>query len=132
MASPYPSTSYSRPQSYAPTPYSYLPQSASNANVNVDQEVSLPSNAGERDQLEELAELYSIIVTLDDLEKAFNRGSVTAAEYTDLCWRAITQYKSILRNDRVAKEYGSIESFKREWNVSPMLVFILAVEINSK
>ena len=120
MASPFPQSAagYPRPQSYAPTPYSYTPNTSYNATISVDQEVSLPSNPSERDTLESLAELYSIIVTLDDLEKAFTRGSVTESEYTTLCGTMIRQYREILKQDRVAREFGGLENFQREWDVS--------------
>lgn len=123
MASPFPpsSASYARPQSYAPTPYNYMPSSSLGATISVDQEVSLPSNASERDTLESLAELYSIIVTLDDLEKAFTRGSVSESEYTTLCGTMIRQYREILKQDRVAREFGNLERFQREWEVSSSL-----------
>jgi ESCRT-I complex subunit VPS28 len=111
-----------RPQPYAPTPYSYTPSSALSATISLDEEVKLPTNASERDLLDSLAEIYSIIVTLDGLEKAFNKDSVKDNEYTDLCNRLLKQYKSNLSDERVAKEFGDLEGFKRKWDVRHLLV----------
>ena len=60
------------------------------------QEVKLASSSVERDLYESLAEIYSIIVTLDGLEKAYIKDVVTEAEYTETCTRLLKQYKSSL------------------------------------
>ena len=99
---------------YAPTPYSYTPSSNLAATINLGQEVKLADSATERELYESLAEIYSIIITLDDLEKAFTRGSVTEKEYTELCGTMIRQYREILKHDRVAREFGSLESFQKQ------------------
>jgi VPS28 protein len=111
----YPQT---RQPAYAPTPYSYTPAANLSATINLDEEVKLPTNASERDLLESLAEIYSIIVTLEALEKAFNKDSVTDAEYTELCNRLLRQYKSNLSDARISREFGDIDTFKSKWGVS--------------
>ena len=103
---------------YAPTPYSYTPSNALSATINLDEEVKLSTTPSDRDLLDSLAEIYSIIVALDGLEKAFNKDSVTDAEYTELCTRLLKQYKGNLSDDRVSTEFGDLESFKAKWNVS--------------
>lgn len=123
-----------RPLSYAPTPYSYTPNPARSASVNLDevcrlawragpyantlQEVKLVSSSGERDLYESLAEIYSIIVTLDGLEKAYIKDVVTEAEYTETCTRLLKQYKSSLGDESVSREFVDLETFKRTWDVS--------------
>lgn len=107
----------SRQPAYAPTPYSYTPASTLSATINLDEEVRLPTNASERDLLESLAEIYSIVLTLDGLEKAFNKDSVTEVEYTELCNRLLRQYKSNLSDTRISREFGDLETFKARWNV---------------
>ncbi|KAJ5948295.1 hypothetical protein N7466_001310 [Penicillium verhagenii] len=106
-----------RPLSYAPTPYSYTPDPARSASINLDEEVKLVSSSGERDLYESLAEIYSIIVTLDGLEKAYIKDVVTEAEYTETCTRLLKQYKSSLGDETVAREFKDLESFKQTWGL---------------
>ena len=69
------------------------------------------------DLIESLAELFSIIVTLDELEKAFLKDAIPEGEYTEICERHLKQYKSILSDETVARAFGSLEEFKAENNV---------------
>lgn len=78
----------------------------------------LCETAAERELQDSLAELYSIITTLEGLEKAYIRDSVAEDEYTELCTRLLKQYKSSLSNDQVALAFGDLDSFQREWDVS--------------
>lgn len=82
------------------------------------QEVKLSTTNAERDLYDSLAEIYSVIVTLDALEKAYIKDSVTEAEYTATCDRLLKQYKAILGDETVAKHFRDLETFKREWDVS--------------
>ena len=102
---------------YAPTPYSYTPSSNLAATINLDQEVKLADSATERELYESLAEIYSIIITLDALEKAYLRDSIHEAEYTETCDRLLRQYKSNLADDSVADAFGDLERFKLEWGL---------------
>ncbi|KAF2454710.1 vacuolar protein sorting-associated [Lineolata rhizophorae] len=102
---------------YAPTPYSYTPTSALSSTISLDEEVKLFSNNAERDLYESLAEIYSIIMTLEALEKAYLRDSVTETEYTETCNRLLKQYKSNLKNEAVAQAFVDLETFKREWDM---------------
>ena len=58
------------------------------------------------------------MVVLDDLERAYTRDSVSEAEYTDICSRLLKQYGSALSDERVRREFGDLEAFKREYDVS--------------
>ncbi|KAL8709666.1 MAG: hypothetical protein Q9220_005606 [cf. Caloplaca sp. 1 TL-2023] len=102
---------------YAPTPYSYLPNPALTAKINLDEEVKLSTTAAERDLYDSLAEIYSIIITLDGLEKAYIRDSIPENEYTELCSRLLNQYKSILKDDTVSREFEDLDTFKRTWDI---------------
>lgn len=79
--------------------------------------MKLASNSQERDLYESLAEIYSIIVTLDALEKAYLKDSVHESDYTDTCSRLLKQYKSNLADESVARAFNTLESFKAEWDV---------------
>ncbi|EFR04183.1 hypothetical protein MGYG_07190 [Nannizzia gypsea CBS 118893] len=108
-----------RPLSYAPTPYSYTPNTALSATISLDeqQEVKPFSSPAERDLYESLAETYSIIITLDGLEKAYIKDAVTESEYTETCARLLKQYRSILSDDTVAAEFVDLDTFKRAWEM---------------
>jgi ESCRT-I complex subunit VPS28 len=88
------------------------------------QEVKLSTTNAERDLNDSLAEIYSIIVTLDGLEKAYLKDSITEADYTETCSRLLKQYKSNLANETVARAFGDLESFKKEWDVRRRILYM--------
>ncbi|KAF2820731.1 VPS28-domain-containing protein [Ophiobolus disseminans] len=104
-----------RQLAYAPTPY--IPRSALSATINLDEEVKLSTTNAERDLNDSLAEIYSIIVTLDALEKAYLKDSISEVDYTGTCSRLLKQYKSNLANEAVARAFGDLDSFAREWDM---------------
>jgi ESCRT-I complex subunit VPS28 len=105
----------SRPLSYAPIPYNY--HGWLSARINLDEEVKLAESAGERDLIDSLAEIYSIIRTLDGLEKAYIKDAVTESEYAEICSKLLKQYKSILSDETVSREFQDLDTFSRKWNV---------------
>jgi ESCRT-I complex subunit VPS28 len=114
----------SRPLSYAPTPYSYTPTSSLSAKISLDEEVKLADSAAERDLLDSLAETYSIIRTLDGLEKAYIKDAVTETEYTEMCAKLLKQYRSILSDETVSTEFVDLDTFTRKWEVRTHPVFL--------
>lgn len=78
----------------------------------------MSNTSAESDTYESLAEIYSIIVTLDGLEKAYIKDAITEAEYTGTCGRLLKQYNSTLRDENVAREFGDLDEFKKKWGVS--------------
>lgn len=82
--------------------------------------MKLADTRAERDLQDSLAEIFSIIITLDELEKAFLKDAIPEAEYTEICERSLKQYKSILADDAVARAFVGLEEFKAEWEVSPI------------
>ncbi|PSR82046.1 vacuolar protein sorting-associated [Coniella lustricola] len=104
-------------QAYAPTPHSYVPNSALSATINLDEEVRLATTRAERDLQDSLAELFSILVTLDELEKAFLKDAIPEADYTEICERSLKQYNAILADEGVARAFVGIEEFKAEWDL---------------
>ena len=71
------------------------------------QEIKAYDGTSERDQLEDLADLYSIIRTTNSLEVAFSRDAVSLNEYNELCTRLISQYKT---TEQALVSSGSIEN----------------------
>jgi ESCRT-I complex subunit VPS28 len=114
MYGPQPS---SRPLSYAPTPYGYAPNASLSARISLDEEVKLADSSAERDLIDSLAEIYSIIKTLDGLEKAYFKDALPEKEYSDLCAKLIKQYKSILNDESVHKDFVDLDTFTRRWDV---------------
>ena len=104
--------------SYAPTPpYSQIQYSSLSARINLDEEVKLAGSIAERDLIDSLAEIYSIIRTLDGLEKAYITDAVTEAEYTEICSKLLKQYRSLLNDEGVTKEFVDLDTFCRKWDV---------------
>ncbi|KAL8370515.1 hypothetical protein RB595_000745 [Gaeumannomyces hyphopodioides] len=104
-------------QGYAPTPHSYVPNTAMSATISLDEEVRLADTRAERDLQDSLAEIFSIIVTVDELEKAFFKDAIPESDYTDICERSLKQYRSILADETVATAFGDLEEFKAEWDL---------------
>jgi ESCRT-I complex subunit VPS28 len=77
----------------------------------------LTTTRAERDLQEYLGELFSIIVTLDELEKAFLKDAIPEADYTEICDRSLRQYKALLAEETIAKEFQGLEEFKAKWDV---------------
>lgn len=81
------------------------------------QEVKLADTRAERDLQDSLAEIFSIIVTLDELEKAFLKDAIPEADYTEICERSLKQYKSLVADETVSKAFVGLEEFKAEWDL---------------
>ena len=81
--------------------------------------MKLADTRAERDLQDSLAEIFSIIITLDELEKAFLKDAIPEAEYTEICERSLKQYNSILADEAVARAFVRLEEFKAKWDVSP-------------
>ncbi|KAK0746413.1 vacuolar protein sorting-associated [Schizothecium vesticola] len=104
-------------QAYAPTPHSYVPNTSLSATINLDEEVKLAETRGERNLQDSLAEIFSIIVTIDELEKAFLKDAIPEADYTEICERSLKQYKSLVADETVSKAFVGLEEFKAEWDL---------------
>lgn len=103
---------------YAPVHPHHIPNTSfGGARINVDEEVKLADSAAERDLIDSLAEVYSIIRTLDGLEKAYQKDALPENEYTDMCSKMIKQYQSILSDKNVDREFRDLDSFMAEWDV---------------
>ncbi|TAQ86597.1 hypothetical protein B7494_g5073 [Chlorociboria aeruginascens] len=107
---------YQNRQAYAPTPHSYLPNTLS-ATINLDEEVKLTESRAEWDLQDSLAEVFSIIITLDELEKAYLKDAIPESDYTETCDRLLKQYKAILTDETVAREFKDLETFKNKWDM---------------
>eukprot|EP00667_Euglena_gracilis_P028672 EG_transcript_36863 len=57
--------------------------------------IKLAADRQEREQYDLLADLYSIVITLEHLERAFVRDSVAPQEYDQACCGLISKYKTL-------------------------------------
>ncbi|KAH8648001.1 putative vacuolar protein sorting-associated protein 28 [Tricladium varicosporioides] len=108
---------YQTRQAYAPTPHSYIPNTTLSATINLDEEVKLSETRAERDLQDSLAEVFSIIITLDELEKAYLKDAIAESDYTEICDRLLKQYRAILTDEVVNREFVDLETFKTEWDM---------------
>ncbi|KAI9744610.1 MAG: Vacuolar protein-sorting-associated protein 28 [Claussenomyces sp. TS43310] len=83
----------------------------------VHREVKLAETRAERDLYDSLAEVFSIVITLDELEKAYLKDAVPESDYTEICDRLLKQYKAILADEGVAKAFVDLDTFKNEWDM---------------
>jgi ESCRT-I complex subunit VPS28 len=77
------------------------------------EEVKLYRTAREREKYDNLADLYALINTLQCLEKAYIKDSVTAKEYTAACSKLLVQIKAAFKQAQ-DEDYKSIEEFVRK------------------
>ena len=57
------------------------------------EEVRLYESSGERERLDNLSELYAVIIALENLEKILGRDYISPKEYTAECSKLLTQFK---------------------------------------
>lgn len=60
------------------------------------EEMRLYGSLKERDEVDVMADLYSIFMATENLEKAYIRDLVGADEYTPACSKLIGQYKTCI------------------------------------
>ncbi|KNC46627.1 vacuolar protein sorting-associated protein 28 [Thecamonas trahens ATCC 50062] len=88
---------YGRPQRPAQAP-AQAPHVAGASNGLAEseevEEVKLWATSREREKVENMADLYAIILTVELLEKAYIRDSISADEYTPACSKLIAQFKA--------------------------------------
>nr|BAN20502.1 vacuolar protein sorting 28 [Riptortus pedestris] len=74
------------------------------------EEMKLFRNAREREKYDNMADLFAVITTLQQLEKAYIRDCITAKEYTAACSKLLVQYKAAFKQVQ-SDEFPTIESF---------------------
>jgi len=66
-------------------------------NLHFLEEVRLYESSGERERLDNLSELYAVIIALENLEKILGRDYISPKEYTAECSKLLTQFKVTLK-----------------------------------
>ncbi|KAJ7176467.1 vacuolar protein sorting-associated [Mycena filopes] len=82
---------------------------------SLDEEVRLHTTHADRERYSLLATLFGIVVSLDYLERAYVRDSITSAEYSPACTRLLSQYKTMLK--LVSDDVQSIEQFMTRYRM---------------
>lgn len=70
-----------------------------------------------------MADLYAVINTLQNLEKAYIRDCVTPKEYTAACSKLLVQYKAAF-NQVQGDEFPTIETFVKKYRVNILRICI--------
>lgn len=78
------------------------------------EEIRLYRTAREREHYDNMADLFSVINTLNCLEKAYIRDSITAKEYTAACSKLLVQF-NVAFNQVKSDEFPTIESFMNKF-----------------
>uniref|UniRef100_A0AC34GCH0 Vacuolar protein sorting-associated protein 28 homolog n=1 Tax=Panagrolaimus sp. ES5 TaxID=591445 RepID=A0AC34GCH0_9BILA len=78
------------------------------------QEVRLYDSGAEREKLDNMSELYAVIMSLENLEKVFARDYISPREYTAECSKLLTQYKVTMK----LLPGLDLESFIQKYNVN--------------
>lgn len=108
-------------QSYTPTINSHSVSVGliKGAKRSLDLEIPLFETHSERETCESVAELYSIIVAINALEKGYIKDEFVHDEdyYTNTTTRFIRQFNLILEDDEVNRQFGDLDSFVKKFHL---------------
>lgn len=79
------------------------------------EEVKLFRLPSERERFDNMADCYSLINTIQQLEKAYIKDAVTSKEYTAACSKLLTQYKAAFK--QIDKEFGTPDQFLKKYRL---------------
>ncbi|KAG9508447.1 Vacuolar protein sorting-associated protein 28-like protein, partial [Fragariocoptes setiger] len=82
-------------------------------NVDLSEEIRLYRLPRERENYDNMADLYSIINTIQCLEKVYIKDLVTSKEYTAACSKLLCQFKAAFK--QIDKEFSSVDQFLRKY-----------------
>jgi len=81
------------------------------------QEVKLYTNAREREKYDNMAELFAVINTLQNLEKAYIKDIVQHKEYTDACSKLLVHFKAAFKQVQGA-DFPTVDSFTKKYRMN--------------
>jgi len=81
------------------------------------EEVKLYRNARDREKYDNMADLFSILTTLQQLEKAYIRDCVKPKEYTSACSKLSVQFKAAFKLVQGYEDCPNIETFVRMYKL---------------
>lgn len=80
------------------------------------EEVKLYRNAREREKYDNQADLFALITTLQNLEKAYLWDCTTPQEYTAACSKLLVQYKVAFRQVK-SDEFPTVDAFVKKFRL---------------
>lgn len=80
------------------------------------EEVKLYRHAREREKYDNQADLYALINTLQNLEKAYIWDCITPQEYTAACSKYLVQYKVAFKQVQ-SDEYPTVDAFVKKFRL---------------
>ncbi|XP_063218364.1 vacuolar protein sorting-associated protein 28 homolog [Bacillus rossius redtenbacheri] len=80
------------------------------------EEVKLYRNARDREKYDNMADVYALVNTLQNLEKAYIRDCVTPKEYTAACSRLLVQCKAAFKHVQ-GSEFPTIDAFVKKFRL---------------
>lgn len=80
------------------------------------EEVKLYRNAREREKYDNQADLFALITTLQNLEKAYIWDATTPQEYTAACSKLLVQYKVAFRQVK-SDELPTVDAFVKKFRL---------------
>jgi len=80
------------------------------------EEVKLYRNAREREKYDNMADLYALINTLQNLEKAYIWDCITPQEYTASCSKYLVQYKVAFKQVQ-SDEFPTVDAFVKKFRL---------------
>ena len=78
-------------------------------------DTSIPSQR--KETIETLSEIYSLIIALDHVEKAYLKDCIDTNQYTNTVNKLLAQYKTYLNNAKVREEFKDLDSFVKRYNI---------------
>ncbi|CAD7076848.1 unnamed protein product [Hermetia illucens] len=80
------------------------------------EEVKLYRHAREREKYDNMADLYALINTLQNLEKAYIWDCITPQEYTAACSKFLVQYKVAFKQVQ-SDEFPTVDAFVKKFRL---------------
>jgi len=80
------------------------------------EEVKLYRHAREREKYDNMADLYALINTLQNLEKAYIWDCITPQEYTASCSKYLVQYKVAFKQVQ-SEEFPTVDAFVKKFRL---------------
>ncbi|GAB5356971.1 hypothetical protein AAMO2058_000333800 [Amorphochlora amoebiformis] len=77
--------------------------------------IKLYTNSQERQRIEQMADLYSLIMSVQHLETAYTRDAVAESKYTESCKKLISQFKTLKAAS--AQVVPNIDKFMTEYKM---------------
>ncbi|KAI8499177.1 Vacuolar protein-sorting-associated protein 28 [Branchiostoma belcheri] len=81
------------------------------------EEVKLHRTSRERERYDNQAELFAVINTLQNLEKAYIKDAIRPEEYTAACSKLLAQYKVAFKQVK-GDEFQTVEAFMKKYRMN--------------